>query len=353
MLKRDYSNYIFITLIIVFIYLTWRIIEPFIVAIMSACILSYLFYPIFKYFNKKTKREILSAFIVIFIIFLIVLIPISFLLNSLIMEIDQTLTFIGGLSSDHNFIAYNCDDIDNVLCDNYNLIKEKLPEMNLIDVLISTGKYIKKYAADWLGIITSGIFHFFITIYITFFLLIDGKKFFKKIKEHLSLKKTYEKKINQTIEDTTQAVVFGNVITALVQGSLAALGYWLIGGVDNSILLGMATAFFALIPFFGTAIVWFPTCIYLLIYGISFSHGDMVIKSIILFLYSALIVSTIDNIIKPKIIGDKANIHPVIVLLGVLGGLKFLSVPGIIFGPVILAVMVKLFELFLKERKKI
>jgi predicted PurR-regulated permease PerM len=353
MLKREYSNYIFIVLIIVFIYLSWMIIEPFFIAILSACVLSYLFYPIFKYLKKKTKREIFSAFLVILLILLIILIPLTLLLNSLINEIDQTLDYVKSFSSTKDFISINCDNRENLFCNYYYTIKEKYPEFNLMNTMIESGKEIKNYVVNWLGIITSGIFQFFITIYITFFLLIDGKKLIKKTKELLSLKKIHEKKINNTITSTTKAVVFGNVITAFIQGFIAAIGYWLIGDVGNSILLGIATGFFALIPFFGTAVIWFPTCIYLLVFGISYSDGNMIIRSILLFLYSALVVSTIDNIIKPKIIGDKANIHPVIVLLGVLGGLKFLSVPGIILGPVILAVMVKLFELFLKERKKI
>ena len=112
----------------------------------------------------------------------------------------------------------------------------------------------------------------------------------------------------------------------------------------------MLMAFAALIPFVGTPIIWLPAALYRFSNGLASGNNWKITSGIILFLYGALIISTIDNFLKPKIIGDKAEVHPILVLLGVLGGLKLFGIIGIIIGPVILAVFKMVVEIYEEER---
>jgi len=203
-----------------------------------------------------------------------------------------------------------------------------------------------------LNFLSTSVVRFFVMLYIIFFLLIDGNKLIAKMKKAIPLKKQYHHKIQKTLEDTTHAIVFGTVVTALIQGGIAGIGYWIIGGFDNAILLGLLTAFFAIIPYLGSAIVWLPASAFVFLSGILTGSPLLLTRGVGLFLFGALVVSTIDNLIKPHIIGGRANIHPVIILIGILGGLRF-GLVGVVMGPLILALFIRLTELFEKETKTV
>ena len=149
-----------------------------------------------------------------------------------------------------------------------------------------------------------------------------------------------KKEINRKISNVIYAVIHGTIILALIQGVIAAIGYWLIGGMDAPIFWGLMTALTALIPIIGTAMIWIPASLILVINSIIMSDTSGLVRGIALFAYGALVISSIDNFLRPKIVGDRARIHPIIVLLGVFGGLVVFGLIGGIVGPLILALIV-------------
>ncbi len=341
-------------LFILVFYLSYLVIQPFLTVILTAVILAYLFFPLYKWINKKLKNSYLSAASVIFIILLIVAIPVIFVLNSLYNEASSTVNMLtkliskGGVSFFNEKFALNIDKLD-----------AAFPAMNLKDNLeayaISVIKLISNKVSTLLFSISYRFINFIISLFLTFFLLIDGKKLIDTMKKLFSLKKSHERHIMTTLQETTHAVVFGQIVVALIQGAIATIGYWLIGSSPNAIMWGLITAFFALIPYVGTVIIWLPFSLYLFVEGLSSGYSSYYIRAVALFLYGLLIISTIDNFLKPKIIGSRARVHPAIVFVGVIGGMHLMGVLGIIIGPIILSVLitfVKLFELEKAEMNK-
>ncbi len=139
---------------------------------------------------------------------------------------------------------------------------------------------------------------------------------------------------------TTRAVVFGLVLTALAQGTLAGLGYW-VAGVSAPVLLGALTALLAFIPF-GAPLVWLPIALWLLFTG-DFGAG------VGLLLWGALVVSWVDNLIRPLVISNATDIPFLLVMFGVLGGLATFGLIGVFLGPVVLAVMLVVWREWLGE----
>lgn len=129
---------------------------------------------------------------------------------------------------------------------------------------------------------------------------------------------------------TTRAVVYGLLVTALVQGTLAGLGYW-VAGVSAPILLGLITTLFAMVPF-ATPIAWGGVGLWLLF------QGEMV-AGVGVLLWGALVVSQIDNIVRPLLISANTDIPFLLVLLGVLGGVLAFGLIGLFLGPIVLAVL--------------
>lgn len=391
MQTKDYSKYIFLAIFVIFLFLTYKILSPYFVTLITAFVIALMFYPLYSWLRKKTRNKYIAAILVITVIVLMAVIPFVLLMNSLVDEINHTVTSIREqltfaapkdsiiinntvyIPSPTNSFAEKklvngtyyemydltdkdigeilCEGNDNFFCEVHASTVEIFPDFRLGAYVVKAGGFLLNLAKNALSTVTSEILKFIMSLYIVFFLFLDGKKLLRYLKKHLSLKIMHEKHIEKTIKDTTIAVVFGSILTALIQGALAGLGYWLIGGLSGAILLGVLTAFFALIPGVGSGMIWFPTGMYVLISGLMQNDSSIWIRGLGLLAFGALFVSTIDNIIKPKIIGNRANIHPAIVFLGVLGGLSFTkSVVGIIIGPLVLAIFIKLVEILRLER---
>lgn len=140
---------------------------------------------------------------------------------------------------------------------------------------------------------------------------------------------------------TTKAVLYGLVLTALAQGTLAGLGYWA-AGLNAPVLLGAFTALIALIPF-GTPFVWGSLGVWLLVTG----HT---LEGIGLLLWGALVVSWVDNLIRPLVISSASQIPFLLVMFGVLGGLAAFGLVGMFVGPVIVAVLMAVWREWLEEQ---
>ena len=171
----------------------------------------------------------------------------------------------------------------------------------------------------------------------------------KRLSQFLSMKeKKYTFVINR-LKEITQGIIYGYLLIALIQGALGALGF-LIFGVSSPLFWGLLMVFLSLIPSLGTGLVWLPASIILILDGVFQDSNILIIKGIGLLVYSALIVGGIDNILKPKLVSDKAKIHPAIVMVGILGGIFFFGMWGVVLGPLILSLTSVLMDAFILHK---
>ncbi|MDO8724683.1 MAG: AI-2E family transporter, partial [Candidatus Methanoperedens sp.] len=188
-------------------------------------------------------------------------------------------------------------------------------------------------------------------LFISYFLFKDGEKILQKIVVWLPIRKKTIKKLIDQFDKVTYAVVFGQLVVALVQGSVAVIGFYIFG-VPFPIFCGVLTAFFSLIPPMGTAVIWLPVSLYMVLTGYLTNDYITIAKGIGLFVYGLLIISTIDEILRVKIIQAKADVHPIIVIAGVVGGVNLFGVIGLFLGPILLPLLITYFETF-RERFEI
>lgn len=174
-----------------------------------------------------------------------------------------------------------------------------------------------------------------------FFFYRDGEKVFQQLRRVLQrfLGHAVDGYL-EAVGGTTRAVVYGLVLTALAQGFLAGLGYWG-AGMDTPVLLGAVTAMIALIPF-GTPFVWGAAAAWLLLTGQTW-------QGVGLLLWGTLVVSWVDNLIRPMVISQATRIPFLIVMFGVLGGVAAFGLIGLFVGPVILAVLMAVWREWLEE----
>ncbi len=205
-------------------------------------------------------------------------------------------------------------------------------------VTSTLGGWITSQAYDFGARTISFIAKTFVMLYLLFFLLRDGKAIGGRIMRILPLGDANERFLFQRFAVTTRAIVKGSIIVAIVQGSLGAVIFWL-AGIGNPITWGAIMSFAALIPAVGPGLVWVPAAILLFISGDIF-HG------VIVLLGGAVVIGTIDNILRPMLVGRDTNIPDAIVLLSVLGGIGVFGLSGLLLGPVIAAMFLAVWQLF-------
>ncbi|MEA3430367.1 MAG: AI-2E family transporter [Nanoarchaeota archaeon] len=348
---KDYKTLILIVLFVVITYISYILIRPFMTPILISMIIAYMFYPVYKQLNKVVKNKNLASLIMAIGIIVLLSIPTYYIAKTTTQEV-----FVTYLLTKQKLVAGGidgrCTDTTNVFCNVANWVKSSLAEPKNQYYVQRGLERLQQYSVDLGTKVVMSIpkiaLNIFLTFFILFFLFRDGKELMEKFKKLIPLKRKHKKRIFLKFNETLSATIFGTLITALIQGCVAGIGYFLFG-VTSPVLWGVLTAFVALIPIVGTSIIWVPMGLYFIVSGYLDSSGNVIGKGVGLLIYGALVISLIDNFVRPKVIGDKAKVHPVLVLLGVLGGIAVMGITGIIIGPIVLALFVTLLKMYSGE----
>ncbi len=193
-------------------------------------------------------------------------------------------------------------------------------------------------AAYGFKIILGGV----IMIIAVYFFFAEGPAMLTTLMRLSPLDDTYERELLVEFDSICRAVVTATLLAAVVQGLLAGFGFWL-AGLNSVFLLMLLTTVFAMVPFVGAATVWVPAALWLFLYE------DRHVAAIILAVYGAGIVSTSDNIIKPLVLSGTSNLHPLLALLSVLGGVQVMGPIGIFVGPMIVVFFKTMLDILQRE----
>jgi predicted PurR-regulated permease PerM len=182
----------------------------------------------------------------------------------------------------------------------------------------------------------------FVMLYLLFFLLRDGDVLSRRIREAIPLQPERQRNLAGRFTTVIKATIKGNLVVALVQGALGWLIFWILG-VGAPVLLGVLIALLSLLPAVGAPAVWLPVAIYL------FATGH-VGRAIALTVFGALVIGSADNILRPILVGKDTKLPDYVVLISTLGGLAVFGANGFVIGPVIAALFVAVWEIFIASR---
>jgi predicted PurR-regulated permease PerM len=344
MAKESYTKYVLIGLILILAALVFLILRPFISSILSAFVMAYLFYPLYKFIKKYLKRESLAAFFVSLVIVLLFTVPMVFVANSVSTEARINYIFIKKILATGSFFDKDCTD-PGILCKVSGFLGEYLTDpqikFQLTNITNKVTDFFINMASNFIFSIPVFLLKFFIMLFIVFYLFKEGDDVVLRIRNLLPLKKLHRKSLFDHMSEVTYAVVYGHILTAAIQAIIGIIAFWIFG-VTSPILWGAIMFIFALIPFLGTPVVWVPA----VVIKAMMNHPFQAIG----LLFAGIFISTIDNFLRPKLISGKASVHPIIVLLGVLGGLAFFGAPGLIIGPVVLSIFLTFVKIYEEEK---
>ena len=319
---EQYHKYASIAILLIIIFLSYLILKPFITAILGSIVLAYIFNPLYKFINKRIKNSTFSALLVISILIILVAMPIFFVVNSLIDEAAEINNLVRTSG------AYS-----------------KLIEVKYIPEIISKAtEYIISNASKFIISLPSRLLSLGIMFFILFYLLIQGEFLLKSITDKIPLEERQKDHLINKFRETVNALIYGLLITGIIQGVILAISFYIFHA-NSPILFGVIVFILALIPALGPAIVWLPIGL------IKIMTGSLVDGAGIL-LVGILLITPIEMILRPKLIGKKSSFHPLAVLIGVIGGIELMGFIGMIYGPLILSIAVTLIE-FIEETKNI
>jgi len=187
-----------------------------------------------------------------------------------------------------------------------------------------------------------------------YYFLADGPAMIRTAMYLSPLESRYEQELLNRFGDVSRAVVVATLLSAVVQGTLAGFGYFFALPPEAPIfLLTAVTMVTSLVPFVGAAAVWICVCVWVYFYGVHVVDGKMVVghpvAAIILAIYCTIVVSGIDNVIKPLILHGQSKLHPLLALLSILGGVQVLGPVGILVGPMLVSFLQALLIMLRKE----
>jgi predicted PurR-regulated permease PerM len=201
---------------------------------------------------------------------------------------------------------------------------------------------IGNFVARGLSAATTGtvafLFQFFIFLYAMFFFLMDGDAALRKILYYLPLSDKDEARMMDKFVSVSSATIKGTLVIGIIQGGMAGIGLW-VAGVGGAVFWGTIMVVLSIIPGIGTALVWVPAAVYLAAVG-------KLTNAVGLALYCGLIVGSVDNILRPRLVGRDVKMHDLMILISTLGGIFLFGVVGFILGPIIAALFLTVWEIY-------
>ncbi|MBI2144748.1 AI-2E family transporter [Candidatus Woesearchaeota archaeon] len=338
-----------VLLIVLFGFLSALILSSIFRTVLAGLVLSYVFYPIYKRLYARLRMKTVSALIMTVGVMLLLTIPAFLVINKLSTEASVGFVVVKQyLESGGKGIE--CEG--SVLCGllPHNL-KDASPQVKalLTNTLGKGTEFIVTRTTRAILALPGIVLNLFIVFFLMYYLLKDGAVFVDRIKKSLPLRKQRQDALIEQFNQVSSAVIYGTVVIAILQGVLAGIGFYLFG-VPSPVIWGVVTLIVSLVPFLGPFIIWLPASLVLIITGYYAGDNFTLLRGVGLFLYGLLLVSGIDNVLKPRIIARKANIHPGLVLIGIIGGINLFGIVGLVVGPVIIAMLKTAFEAYLQEK---
>lgn len=324
--------------------LFFKMVQPFLMALFMAAVFAGMSKPIYRWFMKRLKqRRALSAGLTLAALLTGVIVPALGLVAVLTSEAIDISQRVGPIVQEQLSHPDQLVPRFSGFLRRIPVLQDILPEEAIViqkvgQLTAQIGGALVNSVSSVTGATVAFFFQLFIMLYATFFFLMDGEKALDRLLYLVPLRPDQETVLLQRFFSVTRATLKGTVVIGLIQGSLAAIGLAACG-INGVIFWGAVMAVLSIIPAIGAAGVWFPAVIYL------FATGETG-AAIGLFLYCSILVGSMDNFLRPLLVGRDTEMPDLLILLSTLGGIGMFGLLGFIVGPVIAALFMTLWELY-------
>jgi len=319
-------------------YLSYQIFLPFLTPIAWATVFCVVFYPVYAFSLRFIRLKALASLVTLLLILVVIIGPFSYISYALMSEVTD---FVGKAEIITKKMA------ERLAHERITKIMEKIEPYTGIEgpseeIIVENAKKLGKKVVEGLSFgFTNAVSvagNFVVMAFTIFFLLKDGPGFIEKIRDYLPFSENHRNRLVTQIRDMIVSTIYGGVIVAIVQGILGGLAFGILG-IGSPVFWGCSMALMSFVPVLGTSIIWFPASLLL------FSQGSHA-KGTALILIGVFLISMVDNILKPLIIGGRTKMPTIIIFFTVLGGIKVFGLLGLIMGPLVFALFLSVFQIF-------
>ncbi|WP_338308711.1 MULTISPECIES: AI-2E family transporter [unclassified Bradyrhizobium] len=322
---------------------------PFSGALLWATLLAIIFAPLYRRsLEMLPGKRNLVAFATVVVVVVIVLIPVAIVIASLI---DQGGELYQRVQSGEISFAHPLQQLRSALPDwaapmadrlagiDFSALKERLSGL-----VVPAGQQLAGHAINIGQLTLEFVASLLVMLYVLFFLLRDGDELNARIRDALPLRASHSTEILHAFTLAVRGTIKGIILVALIQGALGGVIFWLLG-LTAPLLAGALMALLSLLPVLGSALVWLPAGLYLLVAG-------SVTKGIILLAFGTFVIGLADNFLRPILVGQSIRMPSYIVLLATLGGLAAFGANGFVIGPLVAAMFLTAWQVFVRSKEQ-
>ncbi len=334
----------FLALLVLVTAMFFYLLKPFFAAVFWACVIGLLFYPLQQRFLQLWKnRSNLAALSTLMVCITIGVIPTLFVLASFFQE---GAALYQRLESGEINIEQRIEQVRQafpaiqLLMERFNIDLNTF-KSQLSSAAITASQFIAQNAVQFGQDAVQWIVSLGLMLYLAFFMLRDGSDLVAQLTRALPLGDERERLLFSKFAEVTRATIKGNLVVAVVQGSLGGIIFWILG-IPAALLWGVVMTVLSLIPMVGAGLIWGPVAIYL------FAAGSW-IQSLILIGFGAGVIGLVDNFLRPLLVGRDTKLPDYLVLLSTLGGFVLFNINGFVIGPLLAALFVAFWEIFIRD----
>jgi predicted PurR-regulated permease PerM len=302
--------------------IAWLMIKPLLAFVITAIMLAFLLYPLQIRLENYIGESITASLLIVFAV-LVAIVPISMASAAVVQD-------AGDLANDLNQTnLVNTTEIEHQV---------KRFTGRSIDIEASVDSTVNEFTAVTFGsvsqivdVVSKLAIGITLMLFLVYYLLKDGDVLVAWLRDATPLDNQIQDSLYERIDKTTWAVIKGHVLVAVVQGLVAGLGL-AVTGIPNYVFWTFVMVLLGFIPVIGTIVIWLPAALYL------FAIGN-VNQAIFLLIYGFLIVGTTDNVLRPLVVDRGANLHPAVIIVGVIGGVYLFGAIGLFIGPILLGIL--------------
>ncbi|MFT4311463.1 MAG: AI-2E family transporter [Candidatus Woesearchaeota archaeon] len=309
---------------IVFVFLLF---SPYITFMILGLILVLFLYPINKRLLKKMKNKVLTSLTMTTLTLIIILLPLAILGTYITNDARQIYNEVITLDLEHM-----SERITELTGAEVNL------EELIFPALIDFRSYLTQAIPSILGFVTELFIKTFLMLFVLYYGFKEGDKIKSSLLKMIPLSQKHKQELVEKTKNVIFAVLYGQFLIALLQGIAGGIAFWIFG-IPNPVFWGFIMGVLSFIPLLGPPIVWLPAGLYQIYIG-------EIVSGVGLILVGVLIIMNIDNFLKPKLIGGKSGMHPIVVLVGILGGISLFGFIGFVIGPILLAISLLIIKFF-------
>lgn len=344
--ERLFLEAVFLIVLVTFSVAFYRIMEPFLLDVFLALVLANVFRRPFAAVAARTGKPRLASALTILLVFVTIAVPVTTVVTLVTAELARATANVRGNWSQIQQSIIIPDIIaslralpgvgplvDQIVGDD--------PSAQIREILATSSDYLMRVFQRSIGNITAAVFNFLIVLLILFFALVDGKKIVRKIYETIPISNDEIDMIVDETFSTTSATLISTIIIGLLEGALATV-LFVVFRLPSPFFWGVITMVLSMIPLIGSNLIIIPA-------GLATILGGNPVGGVMIVVAGVVGVAITQNIVKPKLLGDRTGLHPALALLSTIGGIAWLGLIGFLVGPVLAALFIVVWRQFAKR----